>query len=136
MPSFAAITLVAPGVRFKAFDIFFTPDFAFANVFICRTSSFVQARRIIFFAFAILFSECFYGGVGLYHGEICSQLGSCSLMKHCPARGEWKSKISRFSRLTVEVVSNRIEHLSSNAALKSNQDFAGVQITKPVVGVA
>jgi hypothetical protein len=46
MPSFAAITLVAPGVRFKAFDILFTPDFAFANVFICRTSSFVQARRI------------------------------------------------------------------------------------------
>ncbi len=73
MPSFAAITLVAPGVRFKAFDIFFTPDFAFANVFIFRTSSFVQARRIIFFAFANLFSECFYCGVGLYHGEICSQ---------------------------------------------------------------
>src|SRR4051812_25763589 len=72
MPSFAAITLVAPGVRFRAFDIFFTPDFAFANVFICRTSSFVQARRTIFFAFAILFSECFYGGVGLYHGEMCS----------------------------------------------------------------
>jgi hypothetical protein len=53
-PSFAAITLVAPGVRFSAFAIFVTPDFPLAIVFIVRTSSFVQARRTTFFAFAIL----------------------------------------------------------------------------------
>ena len=53
-PSFAAITLVAPGVRFNAFAILVTPDFAFAIVFIVRTSSFVHARRTTFLAFAIL----------------------------------------------------------------------------------
>jgi hypothetical protein len=37
-------------VRFNAFAIFVTPDFAFAIVFICRTSSFVHARRATFIA--------------------------------------------------------------------------------------
>jgi hypothetical protein len=53
IPCFAAITLVAPTVRFKAFEIFAPPDFAFAIVFICRKSSFVHGRRISFFALAI-----------------------------------------------------------------------------------
>jgi hypothetical protein len=44
-PNFAAVTVVAPGVRFKALAIFATPAFALAIVFICRTSSFVHARR-------------------------------------------------------------------------------------------
>jgi hypothetical protein len=44
---------VAEGVRFKVFAIFLTPDFAFAIVFICRTSSFVHARRVTFLALAI-----------------------------------------------------------------------------------
>ena len=53
-PSFAAITLVAPGVRFSAFAILVTPDLALAIVFIVLISSFVHARRTTFFAFAIL----------------------------------------------------------------------------------
>ncbi|MFG3598272.1 hypothetical protein [Bradyrhizobium sp. RDI18] len=48
------MTLVAPGVRFNAFEILATPDFDFAIVFIVRTSSFVHARRTTFLAFAIL----------------------------------------------------------------------------------
>lgn len=53
-PSFAAITLVAPGVRFNFFAILTTPDFALAIVFIVRTSSFVHARRTTLLAFAIV----------------------------------------------------------------------------------
>jgi hypothetical protein len=56
-PNFAAITPVAPGVRFSALAILVTPDLAFAIVFIVRTSSFVHARRTTFLAFAIYFSE-------------------------------------------------------------------------------
>ena len=52
-PSFAAITLVAPGVRFSVFEIFVTPAFDLAIVFICLMSSLLQARRTIFFALAI-----------------------------------------------------------------------------------
>jgi hypothetical protein len=48
------MAVVAAGVRFKAFAILVTPDFAFAIVFIVRTSSFVHARRTTFLAFAIL----------------------------------------------------------------------------------
>jgi hypothetical protein len=48
-PSFAAITLVAPGVLFNDFKIFVTRALAFAIVFICRTSSLVHSRRTIFF---------------------------------------------------------------------------------------
>jgi hypothetical protein len=48
------MTLVAPGVRFNAFEILATPDLDFAIVFIVRTSSFVHARRTTFLAFAIL----------------------------------------------------------------------------------
>jgi hypothetical protein len=47
-PSLEAITVVAPGVLFKAFAIFATPDFAFAIVFICFTSCAVHSRRTIF----------------------------------------------------------------------------------------
>jgi hypothetical protein len=53
-PNFAAMTVVAPGVRFSAFAILMTPDLALAIVFIVRISSFVHARRTIFFALAIL----------------------------------------------------------------------------------
>ena len=56
-PSFAAITLVAPGVRLSALAILMTPDFPLAIVFIIRMSSFVQARRTTFFAFAIFNSN-------------------------------------------------------------------------------
>jgi hypothetical protein len=52
-PSLAAITVVAPGVRFNAFAIFVTPSFAFAIVFIWRFSPAVHARRTLFLAFAI-----------------------------------------------------------------------------------
>jgi hypothetical protein len=60
-PSFAAITVVAPGVRFKALAIFFVPALAFAMVFICRTSSFVHARRTIILVFA--FAICFWNSL-------------------------------------------------------------------------
>jgi hypothetical protein len=52
-PSFVAMAEVAPGVLLSAFAILLTPAFDFAIVFICRTSSFVHARRIIFLALAI-----------------------------------------------------------------------------------
>src|ERR1700756_1241158 len=41
-PSFAAITLVAPGERFNAFEIFVTPTFFFASDFNSRTSAAVH----------------------------------------------------------------------------------------------
>jgi hypothetical protein len=66
-PSFAAITLVAPGVRFNAFAILTTPDFAFAIVFIVRTSSFVHARRTAFLALGILTPNRIEAEPGLYH---------------------------------------------------------------------
>jgi hypothetical protein len=50
-PSFAAITLVAPGVRFNAFDILVTPAFDFAIDFIKRTSSLLQGRGVRFLVF-------------------------------------------------------------------------------------
>jgi hypothetical protein len=53
-PSFAAITCVAPGVRFSDFAIFLTPVLAFAMAFICRTSSLVHSRRMIFLVLAIV----------------------------------------------------------------------------------
>jgi hypothetical protein len=48
-PSFAAITLVAPGERFNAFEIFVTPTFFFASDFNSRTSAAVHARLTSFF---------------------------------------------------------------------------------------
>jgi hypothetical protein len=68
-PSLPAITVVAAGVRFKAFAIFVTPIFAFAMLFIWRLSLAVQARRDTFLAFAILFSESFYGESGFVSRE-------------------------------------------------------------------
>jgi hypothetical protein len=53
-PSFAAITCVAPGVRFSNLAIFVTPALALAIVFICRTSSLVHSRRTIFLVLAIV----------------------------------------------------------------------------------
>jgi hypothetical protein len=53
-PSFAAITCVAPGVRFSDLAIFVTPALALAIVFICRTSSLVHSRRAIFLGLTIV----------------------------------------------------------------------------------
>jgi hypothetical protein len=53
-PSFAAITCVAPGVRFSDLAIFVTPALALAIVFMCRTSSLVHSRRTIFLVLAIV----------------------------------------------------------------------------------
>jgi hypothetical protein len=47
-PRFAAIVVVAPGVRFNALAIFLTPFLSFAINFNVRTSSLVQARRTTF----------------------------------------------------------------------------------------
>jgi hypothetical protein len=64
-PSFAAITLVAPGERFKALAILVTPCLSFAIVFNVRTSSFNHARRTSFFFFAISARSILEPG--LYH---------------------------------------------------------------------
>jgi hypothetical protein len=48
-PSFAAITLVAPGERLNAFEIFFTPTLVFASDFNSRTSDAVHVRLTVFF---------------------------------------------------------------------------------------
>jgi hypothetical protein len=53
IPRFAAITLVAPGVRFSALAIFLTPCLSLAIDFNVRKSSLVHARRTTFFFFAI-----------------------------------------------------------------------------------
>jgi hypothetical protein len=59
IPRFAAITLVAPTVRFNAFEILVTPALAFAIVFSVRTSSLDHVRRPTFFFLAI--SVPFFG---------------------------------------------------------------------------
>jgi hypothetical protein len=53
-PRFAAITLVAPGERFKILAILVTPCLSLAIVFNVRTSSFDHARRTNFFFLANL----------------------------------------------------------------------------------
>ena len=58
---------MAPGVRFNVFAILVTPDFAFAIVFIVRTSSLVQARRIVFLAFGIRSPNRTDAAQGFYH---------------------------------------------------------------------
>jgi len=68
-PSFAAITVVAPGVLFSDFAIFLAPALDFAIVFNVRTSSFVQARLITFLAISIPFSE----NRAFYHGTFILQ---------------------------------------------------------------
>jgi hypothetical protein len=65
-PRFAAITLVAPRVRFNALAILATPAFAFAIVFNVRTSSLDHARRITFFFFGISVP---FVRTGLYHSK-------------------------------------------------------------------
>jgi hypothetical protein len=50
-PSFAAITVVAPGVRFNALAIFVLPFLSFAIDFSKRKSSLLHARRTRFFIF-------------------------------------------------------------------------------------
>jgi hypothetical protein len=45
------MTLVAPGVRFNAFDILVTPAFDFAIDFIKRRSSSLQGRGVRFLVF-------------------------------------------------------------------------------------
>jgi hypothetical protein len=45
------MTLVAPGVRFNAFDILVTPAFDFAIDFIKRRSSLLQGRGVRFLVF-------------------------------------------------------------------------------------
>jgi hypothetical protein len=68
------MAVVAPGVRFNAFAILATPDFAFAIVFIVRTSSFVHARRTALFAFGILSPNRIGAEPGFYHvGLSCDQ---------------------------------------------------------------
>ena len=62
-PSFAAITCVAPGVRFSDFAIFLTPVLAFAMAFICRTSSLVHSRRMIFFLVLAIVAPVLWTGL-------------------------------------------------------------------------
>src|SRR5579863_10246938 len=72
MPSFCALTVVAPGVRFSALAIFLTPCFCFAIDFKVRTSLFVQARRTTFFFLAI---SAPLGGAAEYHTILSSATG-------------------------------------------------------------
>jgi len=62
-PSFAAITCVAPGVRFSDFAIFLTPVLAFAMAFICRTSSLVHSRRMIFLVVLAIVAPVLWTGL-------------------------------------------------------------------------
>jgi hypothetical protein len=82
-PSFAAITVVAPGVRFNALAILATPAFAFAIVFIVRTSSFVHARRTTFLAFAILSPNRPEAEPGFYHGCLNSDQRTNFQLREC-----------------------------------------------------
>src|ERR1700727_1709782 len=58
-PQICALTVVAPGVRFRGLAVLTTPAFCLANVLSWRTSSFVHSRRLVaafpfFFVFIIL----------------------------------------------------------------------------------
>ena len=66
IPSWCAFTVVAPIVRFNAFEIFATPTFFLASVFISRTSDDVHERRTAFFLAGIL-SSLFWGERLLSH---------------------------------------------------------------------
>lgn len=62
-PRTNALTAVAPGVRFNVFAIFVTPAFCFASDLSVFTSSFVHARRTVFFFLTKEISFiCFRGG--------------------------------------------------------------------------
>jgi hypothetical protein len=65
---FAAITLVAPMVRFNALAIFLTPFFSLAIVFNVRTSSFDHARRTTFLFLANF--RFLFESRGFYHGTL------------------------------------------------------------------
>ena len=80
-PSFAAITCVAPGVRFSDLAIFVTPALALAIVFICRTSSLVHSRRTIFLVLAIVTPVLWTGLVSRD-----SELATVKDMKHARVR--------------------------------------------------
>jgi hypothetical protein len=67
-PSFAAITLVAPGERFNAFEILVTPTFFLASDFNSRTSVAVHARLTSFF-FAIS-APCLGTGLVSHQNEL------------------------------------------------------------------
>ena len=70
MPSFTALTLVAPGVRLSAFAILVTPALAFAIVLSCLTSSLLHSRRTIFFlVFLAIIAPVFCGAV-FYHAGL------------------------------------------------------------------
>jgi hypothetical protein len=58
-PRLAAITEVAPGVRFKAFAILVTPFLSLAIDFIRRRSSLVHARLGVFIFLANFSIPCF-----------------------------------------------------------------------------
>jgi hypothetical protein len=82
-PCFAAITLVAPTVRFNALAIFLTPCLSRAIDFNNRKSSLVQRRRTTFFflAISVPFLE-----PGLYH--------TLSFVGHSILRGCWLTRFS------------------------------------------
>src|ERR1700677_1217941 len=66
IPSWWALTVVAPIVRFNAFEIFATPTFFLASDFISRSSDEVHARRVAFFLVGIL-SSLLWGARLLSH---------------------------------------------------------------------
>jgi hypothetical protein len=66
MPRFAAITLVAPTVRFSALAILLAPFLSFAIVFNNRTSFLVQRRKATFF-FLLATLDFLFSGMTIYH---------------------------------------------------------------------
>ncbi len=72
IPSFAALTVVAPGVRFRALAILATPFLSFAMDFNRRRSSLVHVRRITFFFLANDRSDCLRGGLLTYRVAIAT----------------------------------------------------------------
>ena len=67
IPSWCALTAVAPIVRFNAFEIFATPTLFLASDFISRSSDEVHARRTIAFFLAGILSSLFWGADLLSH---------------------------------------------------------------------
>ena len=88
IPSWCALTAVAPIVRFNAFEIFATPTLFLASDFISRSSDEVHARRTIAFFLELAFLVPYFGERTFYHTRFTWQCAICADLaeQHCVRR--------------------------------------------------
>ena len=118
--------------------------FSLRLISLLPTSSFSEHRLLsrraeLFSSLLPIYSpSVFIAGLACITARYVRNLGSCSLTKHRSVRGEWKSKISRLSRL-IRASRGRFQSYQTSVeecVLKSKLDFTDVQITKSVASVA